>query len=80
MADRQKMLELLNTFTTENGFPARRELLQKHAGVTAPSDVPDDKVEAVTRALERRAKTPSTLDDIQSAAYAKWNSARAPEA
>lgn len=81
---REQVLAALKKFTNINGAPERRELLNRVAGVDAPSEIPDDKLNAVLKACGKTPKSDAdgdfdfegetpTLDPVR--IWAKWNSA-----
>jgi hypothetical protein len=54
---REALRDALISFGKEHGVPARRALLERAAGVSDPSGVPDDKIDAVIAALGKNAGT-----------------------
>jgi hypothetical protein len=74
MTNRDQVTKTLKAYSAQHGHPAMRELLEAKAGVSAVSEIPEDKLADVEQAAGEGAS--SGVTEINpTAIYAKWNSA-----
>jgi hypothetical protein len=79
MGNRDQMIQALHIFKESNDHAKMRTLLETVAGVSAISQVPDDKIDAVIAATKNvpasNDEQPKSLADLHARAFQKWNAA-----
>jgi hypothetical protein len=72
MATREQTTKALKEYSTRNGHPAMRQLLETTAGVSAISEIPEDMLGDVLAAALGGGGDATSLPDA-TAVYARWN-------